>query len=118
MASDPQFGLLLRAWRSRLGNAATTLGCYSRLPCRLGRRVTQEELAEAVGVSRSWYKMLESGVPVRTSLRLLASLSDALMLSPSEKAHLFRLAFPELRVLEMVTRTDATSSEERLTVSA
>lgn len=118
MSSDPQFSLSLKMWRLRLGKDLTALGSYSRLPCRIGRVVTQEELAEALGVSRSWYKMLESGAAVRTSLRLLATLADALMLSSSEKAQLFRLAFPELAVLEMVSSTGATSRDERITMSA
>jgi transcriptional regulator with XRE-family HTH domain len=104
-------------WRLRLSKDATKLGRHRRLPCRVGRLVTQEELAEAAGVSRSWYKMLECNVGVRTSLRLTVRLSEALMLSASEKARLFRLAFPELAVLEMVTSADPTSDRERLTVS-
>ena len=103
MCLNPQLGPSLRMWRLRLGKDATTLGPYRRLPCRVGRLVTQEELAEAVGVSRTWYKMLECSVGVRTSLRLLVNIGDALMLSPSERARLFRVAFPELDVFEMVS---------------
>jgi transcriptional regulator with XRE-family HTH domain len=62
--------------------------------------VTQEELAEAVGISREWYRMLESPATIRRStsvLELLERLADALMVSPEEQATLFRLAVPELR---------------------
>ena len=96
MASDPQFGSYIKTFRLRLSKDATALGSYSRLPCRVGRFVTQEELAEAIGVSRSWYRMLEGEIGIRTSFELLFCLSDALMLSRSENAHLFRLAFPEV----------------------
>jgi transcriptional regulator with XRE-family HTH domain len=116
MASNPQLGSSLRMWRLRLSKDATTLGSRRRLPCRVGRLVTQEELAEAVGVSRSWYKMLECSVGVRTSLRLLVGLGEALMLSPSEKAHLFCLAFPELAVFEMVTSADPASTSRPIGV--
>ncbi len=118
MILDAQLGASLRMWRLRISKEATALGSQRRLPCRIGRFVTQEELAEAVGVSRGWYKMLESGTGSRTSLRLLSGLADALMLSPSEKAHLYRLAFPELAVLEMVSNTAPTLSRKRITVSA
>lgn len=59
--------------------------------------MTQEELAEAIGVSRVWYSMLENGSAVRTSRRMLEALAGALMLDASERATLFSLAIPELR---------------------
>jgi transcriptional regulator with XRE-family HTH domain len=58
--------------------------------------VTQEELAEAIGVSREWYGMLESAAPTRTSTGLLKRLADALMVTPQQRARLFQLAVPEL----------------------
>jgi DNA-binding XRE family transcriptional regulator len=57
---------------------------------------TQEELAEYLGVSRTWYGLLESKKPVRVSLVLLDRLSAALMLTREERARLFALALPEL----------------------
>jgi len=59
--------------------------------------VTQEEVAEAVGVSRVWYAMLESGAALNASPRLLRRLADALSLSDSHREVLFRLALPELQ---------------------
>jgi transcriptional regulator with XRE-family HTH domain len=58
--------------------------------------VTQEELAEAIGVSREWYGMLESAATTRTSTGLLLRLADALMVTPPQRAKLFALAVPEL----------------------
>jgi transcriptional regulator with XRE-family HTH domain len=57
--------------------------------------VTQEELAEYLGVSRSWYARFESGAPAAFSIPLLNRLGDILLLSPSERAELVRLAKPE-----------------------
>jgi transcriptional regulator with XRE-family HTH domain len=58
--------------------------------------VTQGELAEAIGVSREWYAVLESVARTRTSTALLSRLADALMVTPDERARLFHLALPEL----------------------
>jgi transcriptional regulator with XRE-family HTH domain len=58
--------------------------------------VTQEEIAEAVGVSRNWYRRLESGASVRASTKLLDRLAHALALTPDERMTLFTLAIPEL----------------------
>ena len=54
--------------------------------------MTQEELAEAVGVSREWYSVLESGASTRTSTALLGRLAEALMVTPEERTRLYRLA--------------------------
>jgi transcriptional regulator with XRE-family HTH domain len=58
--------------------------------------VTQEELAEAVGVSRVWYAQLEIGTSKRVSTDLLGRLGDALMLDKAQRATLFQLGIPEL----------------------
>lgn len=60
--------------------------------------MTQEELAEAIGVSRVWYGMLESSASIRASTKLLDRLSRTLMVTPEERAELFQSALPELRV--------------------
>jgi transcriptional regulator with XRE-family HTH domain len=67
------------------------------MPFRIGKAVTQEEVAEAVGISRLWYCTLESGRLVRASAPLLARVADVLMLDSAERASLFRLGVPELR---------------------
>jgi transcriptional regulator with XRE-family HTH domain len=89
-------GAFLKEQRRRIPRDALALGRYIRLPARRGKAVTQEELAEAIGVSRVWYAMLESGAALRTSPRLLARLADALDLSDESRTVLFRLALPEL----------------------
>jgi len=60
--------------------------------------VTQEELAEAIGVSRVWYQMLESNAKIRASTALLDRLARTLMVTPQEHAELFQLAIPELKL--------------------
>jgi hypothetical protein len=47
-----------------------------------------------------WYGTLESSTTVRTSFALLNRLAAALMVSPQERAALFDLAMPELRLAE------------------
>ncbi|MGB8265546.1 MAG: helix-turn-helix domain-containing protein [Candidatus Velthaea sp.] len=86
----------LRNLRQRIDPQCQALGPYARLPARRGKPVTQEEVAEAIGVSRVWYSMLESSAKIRASAALLDRLSRTLMLNPEERAELFRLAIPEL----------------------
>jgi transcriptional regulator with XRE-family HTH domain len=93
-------GAFLKEQRRRIPREVLSLGHYVRLPDRRGKFVTQEELAEATGVSRGWYAMLESGAALHTSPRLLARLADALALSDESRKILFSLAIPELSVGE------------------
>jgi transcriptional regulator with XRE-family HTH domain len=83
--------------RRRIDPAAKTLGGYERLKSRRGRPVTQEELAEAIDVSRGWYARLESRKPVQTSVSMLHRVADVLMATPHERAVLFCLALPALQ---------------------
>jgi transcriptional regulator with XRE-family HTH domain len=89
-------GTFLKEHRRLIFRDATSLGSYPRLPVRHGKGVTQEEIAEAIGVSRVWYAMLESGAALHTSPRLLARLADALALPDESREALFRLGLPEL----------------------
>jgi transcriptional regulator with XRE-family HTH domain len=91
-------GVFLKSLRLRIDRKADRLGSYRRLPSRRGRRASQEEIAEAVEVSRGWYGLLESGAAIRASTRLLARIAEALGLSEEERAELFRLAVPEVAV--------------------
>ncbi len=93
---EHQLKHFLRQHRSAIPPETRTLGSHERLPRRLGRPVTQEELAEAVGISRVWYCLLESGRDISVSTRLLDRLARALMLPPESRAALFHLAVPEL----------------------
>jgi transcriptional regulator with XRE-family HTH domain len=93
---EPLSGLLRRC-RARLKPECRSFGPYLRLPIRVGKAVTQEELAEAVGISRQWYARLESEQHTVVSPSLLARVADALMMDFAERDDLFRLAVPELR---------------------
>jgi transcriptional regulator with XRE-family HTH domain len=92
-----QLGELLKRCRTRIGHERASLGPYLRLPVRIGKVITQEEVAEAVGISRQWYGLLESNHRVRVSSAVLTRVADALMMDVTERATLFRLALPELR---------------------
>lgn len=89
--------LFLRSLRRRLAPDTRVLGSHERLSSRRGRAVSQEELAEAVGVSRGWYALLENGAPIRPSISMLDRLAVALQATPQERATLFRLAIPALQ---------------------
>lgn len=86
----------VRERRMRLAPDSLFLGESRRFPTRIGKVVTQEELAEHLGISRQWYARFEGGAPAGFSTQLLSRLSDLLMLSASERAEFVRLAMPEL----------------------
>ncbi|HYZ14819.1 MAG TPA: helix-turn-helix transcriptional regulator [Candidatus Acidoferrum sp.] len=96
-----ELALFLKSLRERVDPDALALGPHARLPLRLGKRVTQQELAEAIGVSREWYAMLETAPTSRPSTALLNRVADALMLAPDERAQLFCLAVPEIGRTEL-----------------
>jgi transcriptional regulator with XRE-family HTH domain len=91
-----ELALFLRFLRHRIDPDVRVLGPYTRLPSRVGKRVTQEELSEAIGVSREWCAVLESGGKTRASTGLVKRLADALMVTPEDRARLFHLAVPGL----------------------
>ena len=94
-----EIGPLLKGLRSRIDPASATLGEHERLNTRRGRAVSQEELAEAVGVSRGWYAMLERGEPIQPSIIMMSRLARALNVTRDECVTLFELAIPELHGL-------------------
>jgi transcriptional regulator with XRE-family HTH domain len=100
---EPQstLGAFLRMLRWRVPPRSDTLGPSKRLPARRGRRVTQEEIAEAVGISRNWYRRLEHGERARASTKLLVRIASALALTSDERLTLFALAIPELRLTQI-----------------
>jgi transcriptional regulator with XRE-family HTH domain len=64
--------------------------------------VTQEELAEAIGVGREWYVQLECETgKTRASTGLLRRLADALMVTPEERVRLFQLAIPDVGRIQL-----------------
>jgi transcriptional regulator with XRE-family HTH domain len=102
-----ELALFLKLLRRRIDPDVRVLGPSMRLSRRVGKRVTQEELAEVVGISRDWYATLESAGMTRTSTRLVSHLADALMVTPEERARLFQLALPELGRAQL--RVDSTA---------
>jgi len=84
-----ELGDFLRAHRARL--SPTSLG----LPA-FGRRRTpglrREEVAQACGMSPTWYTWLEQGRDIAASPPALSALARALQLTPAERAYLFELA--------------------------
>lgn len=92
------FGTYLRQCRKRFPAQATALGAYRRLPDRVGRSVTQEEVAEAIGISRAWYATLESGAARSSSRRLLHRIAMVFSLTPDDRRVLLQLSFPELTI--------------------
>jgi transcriptional regulator with XRE-family HTH domain len=101
-------GALLREYRRRLHPQMTVLGDVVRRPDRVGKPVTQEELAEAVGVTREWYQKLERRGEVNASAGLVSRLADVLMLDDAERIALLQAAIPVLRTPR---RSQADNSE-------
>lgn len=90
-----RFSQLLRHYRLGIPVETKALGDFVRLPNRIGKIVSQEEFAEAIGVSRCWYGFLEVG-RVRPSLALMERVCDALMLDETKRLQLVDLVFPDL----------------------
>lgn len=95
-----EFASFLRLHRCSIPSNVCTLGSWERLPIRRGRRVTQEEIAEAVGISRSWYRRLESGDAPRASAKLLDRIAHAFHFTHEERTKLFVLGIPEVAQCE------------------
>jgi transcriptional regulator with XRE-family HTH domain len=106
-AHDQRLGPLLKRCRLRISASRESLGSFERLPARIGKPVTQEEVAEAVGISRQWYAMLELGRPTRVSAALLGRVASALIMDDPERALLFQLAVPELRDVPLTDRASS-----------
>jgi DNA-binding XRE family transcriptional regulator len=90
-------GTFLKQQRQALRHETRWLGACERLPARIGRPVTQEEVAEALEVSRTWYALLESGT-VRASAALANRIATVFALDAIQRLELFRLAVPGLGV--------------------
>ena len=127
-------GELLKACRIRIRRESRSLGNYVRRAVRVGKTVTQEEVAEAAGISRVWYAMMEGNRSVRVSSLVLGRLADVLAMETAERAALFGLVLPEVgcvssserslgaleafRALRPFTRrlSDATTERDALTL--
>lgn len=106
-AAPSDFASFLRTRRESIPPDTGTLGSWKRLPARRGRRITQEEIAEAVGISRNWYRRLESGDAPRASAKLLNRLASVLGINSIERSSLFELAIPELSTAKLQSRSNA-----------
>jgi transcriptional regulator with XRE-family HTH domain len=84
-----EFGRAVRRWRDRVSPEAAGLpvGGQRRAP---GLRC--EELAGLAGISVDYVTRLEQGRASHPSTQVVEALARALRLSPTEQAHLFRLA--------------------------
>jgi transcriptional regulator with XRE-family HTH domain len=95
---------LLTTARNRLTPQEAGLGLSGlrRVP---GLR--QSEVAELVGVSTRWYERFEQGAPNRRfSVEFVQRVAEVLRLNDRERATLFRLSVPEVRVaVEQVERS-------------
>jgi transcriptional regulator with XRE-family HTH domain len=94
----------------------TRFGSYERLPSRVGRPVTQEEVSEAVGVTRTWYALLEGG-GAQASAGLAGRLADVFALDIPDWFGLLRRAFPDIG-LPSSSMVDVTVNPEILTLTA
>jgi transcriptional regulator with XRE-family HTH domain len=83
----------LRGRRERLSPASAGLIVGSR---RRAKGLLREEVAQMAGVGLTWYTWLEQARPITPSVHVIDNLARALRLDAAERAHLFRLARPEL----------------------
>jgi len=91
-----RFSNALRQFRLGIPYDTPSLGDFERHPSRVGKVVSQEELAEALDVTRSWYATLESKTPARPSIALLHRLCCVLGLNKPQSLLLIVLGIPEL----------------------
>src|SRR5262249_13071207 len=82
-------GEFLRAHRARLSPAGLGLSTGQR---RRTPGLRREEVAQRCGLSVTWYTWLEQGRDVAASPQALASVAQALQLTPAERAYLFQIA--------------------------
>ena len=91
MNKENRLGTFLKDRRKRLDPAA--FGFSGR------RRTTglrREEVAQRANISNTWYTWLEQGRGGAPSPRVLESLADALMLTDTEREHLFLVGIGRL----------------------
>jgi transcriptional regulator with XRE-family HTH domain len=105
-------GVFLKTRRQQIDRDSRSLGPFLRLPDRVGKPVTQEEIAELLDVSRTWYALLEAE-GARASPALLDRIAKLFGLEGDERLELFALAIPELQ-----TSPKAPSSALELTVGS
>ena len=84
-----ELGDFPRAHRARLSPASLGLPTIGR---RRTPGLRREEVAQACGMSPTWYTWLEQGRDIAASPPALSALARALQLTPAERAYLFELA--------------------------
>jgi transcriptional regulator with XRE-family HTH domain len=88
LTTNSELAGCVKAWRHRLGEESRAHG-----ECRRQRgSVTQQEIAEAVGVSVVWYGNLERGVRANYSVEFLDAVARELKLNTDERELLHLLA--------------------------
>jgi transcriptional regulator with XRE-family HTH domain len=95
-AHETRIGAILKAWRGRLDPAALGFPAERRRTPGLRR----EEVAARAHISPTWYTWLEQGRGGAPSAEVLGRIATALMLTDSEREHLFLLGLgrpPEAR---------------------
>src|SRR5476649_1990899 len=96
LATESLLGSYLKARRAKLDPAALGFPPERRRTPGLRR----EEVAQRANISPTWYTWLEQGRGGAPSATVLNRLASALMLTESEREHLFMLALgrpPEVR---------------------
>jgi len=89
-----ELGAFLRRMRERASPQSLGLAVSRR---RRAPGLLREEVAQAAGISATWYTWLEQGRRVRASVEVLDALARALSLDPTERRHLLALARPDLQ---------------------
>ncbi len=84
-----ELAAFLRSRRERLAPEQVGLPMTGR---RRTPGLRREEVAQLAAVGVTWYTWLEQGRDIQVSTQVLDSVARALLLDPSERAHLFTLA--------------------------
>lgn len=93
-AARGELGAFLRRMRERASPQALGLVVTPR---RRAPGLLREEVAQAAGISVTWYTWLEQGRRVRASMQVLDALVQALQLDATERSHLLALARPDVQ---------------------
>jgi DNA-binding XRE family transcriptional regulator len=81
--------------RQAVASCTTHVADYARREDRVGHPFGQDEVAEALDVSREWYAALEVGSSIRPSTALLDRTATLFALSDDERVTLLRLGIRE-----------------------
>ncbi len=96
MQDGTRLSELARFLRDRRERTAPEASIATRSRRRRARGLRREEVAEAAGISTTWYIRLEQGQDVRASVHALHGIGRALRLTRPEQNYLLGLARPDL----------------------